>query len=248
MKTIFQFLLAISMCASLSSCSEKDKNVIVLFDMSNSIDPRVQGFYQSVIEKEVCMNLSQFDKVTVLPIDGGSETATTELMSIDFFANRKAWDVMGKNSNETSQLKKEALEKFVHQKMEELKGRLKDAQKGRAIVSNRTDIIGALHSSEKYIDSAKDNNIIILSDMEQFSGKVKMRPTEQATKWLEESKGLSFSRLKFAQIHVITGEQLEMSKDYYAQIKTYWQQLLGDRLIDYGSGDLVGLRSALAAR
>ena len=164
MKTIFQFLLAISMCASLSSCSEKDKNVIVLFDMSNSIDPRVQGFYQSVIEKEVCMNLSQFDKVTVLPIDGGSETATTELMSIDFFANRKAWDVMGKNSNETSQLKKEALEKFVHQKMEELKGRLKDAQKGRAIVSNRTDIIGALHSSEKYIDSAKDNNIIIKGD------------------------------------------------------------------------------------
>ena len=248
MKTILQFLLLLSICASFSSCSEKDKNVIVLYDMSNSIDPRVQAFYQSVIEKEVCMNLSQFDKVTVLPIDGGAETATTELLSIDFFANRKAWDVMGKNSNETSELKKEATKKFVHRKMEELKTKLKDAQKDRAKVANRTDIIGALHSSEKYIDSTKDNSIIILSDMEQFSDEVKMRPTEQAAKWLEESKGVSFRRLKFAQIHVITGEQLEMSKDYYTQIKTYWQQLLSDRLIDYGSGDLVGLRSALAAR
>ena len=248
MKTILQFLLLLSICTFFSSCSEKDKNVIVLFDMSNSIDPKVQAFYHSVIEKEVCMNLSQFDKVTVLPIDGGSETATTELMSIDFFANRKAWDVMGKNSNETSELKKEALEKFVHKKMEELKAKLKDAQKDRVKVSNRTDIIGALHTSEKYLDSTKDNTIIILSDMEQFSGNVKMRPTEQATKWLEESKGLSFTRLKFAQVHVITGEQLEMNKEYYAQIKTYWQHLLGEHLIDYGSGDLVGLRNALAAR
>lgn len=58
--------------ALLTSCSNgsSGKNTIVLVDISKSIKPEVLDWYIQTIEKDICVNLSQFDKIKILPIDG----------------------------------------------------------------------------------------------------------------------------------------------------------------------------------
>lgn len=216
--------------AFFTSCSmgckngSNGKNIVKLIDISQSIKPEVLDWYIQTTEKDICANLSQFDKITILPIDGASQTASKALLEIDLFELRSEWDVMGLNANETDKLKKEAFAKFIHSKMEELKATIAQAKINRREVGNRTDILGALEVAQSKFDPNFDNSIVIMSDMEQYTENCKMCEKGKASDWLSQTANVKYSNISNFSITVITGEQMAMPGPYYNEIKTYWKE------------------------
>lgn len=246
--TIITILVATAFLTSCSTGSGKSscgKNTIVLVDISQSIKPEVLNWYIQTIEKDICTNLSQFDKIKILPIDGASQTASKALLDIDLFEHKAEWDVMGLNANETDKLKKEAFAKFIHSKMEELSAAIAEAKIHRKDVGNATDILGAIEVAQCKFDGAFSNGIIIMSDMEQYADKCKMCAKDKAVDWLSQTADIKFANINRFSIAVITGEQMAMPKPYYNEIKSYWNKFLtnqGVKNISYQGADASILR------
>lgn len=221
------------------------KNIVKLIDISQSIKPEVLDWYIQTTEKDICANLSQFDKITILPIDGASQTASKALLEIDLFELRSEWDVMGLNANETDKLKKEAFAKFIHSKMEELKATIAQAKINRREVGNRTDILGALEVAQSKFDPNFNNSIVIMSDMEQYAENCKMCEKGKASDWLSQTANVKYSNISNFSITVITGEQMAMTGPYYNEIKNYWKEFFttqGVKSLSYQGADASQLK------
>ena len=246
MKNTYIFTVILLATALLISCGtgsgtgSSGKNVIVLVDISKSIKPEVLDWYLQTIEKDICANLSQFDKIKILPIDGASQTASKALLDLDLFAHKNEWDVMGLNANETDKLKKEAFAKFIHSQMEDLKTAIAEAKIHRQDVGNATDILGAIEVAQAKFDADFNNSIIILSDMEQYADKCKMSAKGKVANWLSQTADIKFANISKFSIAIITGEQMAMPKPYYNEIKSYWNDFFtrhGVKNISYHGAD-----------
>lgn len=250
MKTSVQLFIAIFFSLFMTACGSKDKNVVVLLDISKSIDVQVRDWYLQTIEKDICFNLSKFDRITILPVDGATQTAAKPLIEINLEEKNREWNsITGLNTNETNRLRKEAFVKFIKEKMQELKTSVQNAATERVSVSNSTDILGALQMAEGFYNSASDNVLVIMSDMEQYGNKLKMNTSGNCNEWLKEAGTGQYEHLKDFQIAIITGEQLEMPVEYYAKISTFWKEYLtrkGVLNLLYTSAEVNGLRSKLS--
>jgi len=255
MNNIIAIIAILVATAFLTSCStgsgngSSGKNIIVLVDISKSIKPAVLDWYIQTIEKDICANLSQFDKIKILPIDGASQTASMSLLDLDLFEHRSEWNVIGLNANETDKLKKLAFAQFLHSKMQELRTAIAKAQDYRKIVGNTTDILGGIESAQDKFDPDYNNTIVILSDMEQYGESLKMRSKNQASQWLAQTADVKFANISKFSIMIITGEQMAMPKPYYNEIKMYWNEFLtnqGVKSINYQGADASQLKQYLA--
>lgn len=250
--TIIAILVATAFftsCNTGSGNGSSGKNTIVLVDISKSIKPEVLDWYVQTIEKDICANLSQFDRIFILPIDGASQTASKALLEIDLFEHRNEWDVMGLNANETDKLKKEAFAKFIHTKMEELRMAIAEAKTHRQDVGNATDILGAIEVAQGKFDTDFNNSMVLMSDMEQYADKCKMTAKGKASDWLSKTADVKFGNLNKFSIAVITGEQMAMPKPYYNEIKTYWNEFFtnqGVKSISYQGADASQIKTYLA--
>ena len=250
--TIIAILVAITFLTSCSTGSgngSSGKNTIVLVDISKSIKPEVLSWYIETTEKDICANLTQFDKIKIYPVDGASQTASKPLLELDLFEHRSEWDVMGLNANETDKLKKEAFAKFIHSKMEELKAAITEAKMHRQEVGNRTDILGALEVAQGKFDANFNNSIVIMSDMEQYADQCKMFAKGKASDWLSQTADVKFANISKFSIIVITGEQMAMPKSYYNEIKNYWNEFFtnqGVKTISYQGADASQIKTYLA--
>lgn len=250
MKTLFQFFTTLIFSLLITSCGNKDKNVVVLLDISRSIDSQVREWYLETIEKDICSALSKFDKITILPIDGATQTAAKPLMVINLGDASKEWSkIIGLNTNETNRLRKEASDKFINQKMQELKSIVQNAAIDRESASGTTDILGALHVATGYYNSTNQNVLVIMSDMEQYGNKLKMNSNGNYNEWLKEAEKEQNEHLKDFQVAILTGEQLKMPVEYYNNIRNFWKEYLaniGVINLLYTSAEVNGLTSVLS--
>ena len=233
MNSLIIIVVATAASVLLASCGSgsNGKNIIVLVDFSTSINQEVRDWYIQTIEKEICANLTQFDRIKILPIDGASQTASRPLLQLDLFEHRDEWKAMGLNANETSQLKKKAFAKFMHLKMEELKVEIADAKVHRKKAGNATDILGAISVAQDDFSPEEDNVIIIMSDMEQYADKLKMSAKGKAADWLDQTTDAKFANISQFSVVVITGEQMGMSKAYYNEISNYWNSFFTSKSV-----------------
>ena len=214
------FVLVTTLC--LSGCGGDQRNVIVLIDISKSIPANVKEGYLQTIERDVCGKLSQFDKVTVLAIDGAGNRSSEPLMTIDFYENRAKWDVMGQNTKETSDLKKSAFNKFVKDQMEVLRSKVARASESRAELSNMTEILGTLEEAQKYLIPGAQNSIMTFSDMEQYANHLKMKKGTDINTWLHNANAYNLDKLKDIELYAITGNQLHFDQNYCDAIRGFW--------------------------
>jgi len=251
MKTIYIFFAISISAALLTSCaSDNGKNTTVLVDISQSIKSEVLDWYLQTIESDICANLTQFDKVKVLLIDGASQTASKVLLDLDLFDHKNEWDVMGLNANETDKLKKAAFAKFIHSKMLELKAAIVEAKIHRQEVGNTTDIFGALEVATNNYDGDFNNRIVIMSDMEQYADKCKMNPQGNSSEWLSQTADIKFNNINKFSIAIVTGEQMGMTKAYYNEIRGYWTEFFnkkGVKNFSYQGADASQLRQSFLA-
>lgn len=251
MKKIIKLIGTILTLALLSACNNgsgpQDKNLVVFLDLSNSITENVKEWYIQTISDKICAQLGKYDKLTIMPMDGASQTAAKAMLTINMEDKRKEWiAITGVNTNETDRLRKEAAKKFIEENMEMLKSKMQGVAQERQYAANHTDILGALHTMDNLYNDKYANHLIILSDMENYSNSLKMHNGDNTEKWLSAVAAEKFTNINKCIIHIYTGEQMNMDPNYYQNIKTFWSTYLkqqGVRTFNYFSAETKTLQA-----
>jgi len=227
----------------------KPMNIIVLTDLSSSIPATTIDGYLASVEQDIFPKLSGKDRLSVLPVDYGSEGSFRELLHVDLSDYEPKQVAMSKLEKEKYYRKQ--LEKYkVEHLLPTLRENLGSAAADRARYNRGTDIIGACRVATKYIDPRYRNLVVIFSDMIQETEVINMersmRTDDQVAALLAKTDIL---RMEGADIIVITGEQPNINISKYQRMKTYWEQLAardGWNLLDYSSGSKEAMRRWLA--
>ncbi|MBK9352789.1 MAG: hypothetical protein IPN09_02085 [Bacteroidetes bacterium] len=201
--------------------------MVVFLDLSNSITANVKEWYLQTISDNICAQLGKYDKLTIMPMDGASQTAAKAMLTINMEDKRKEWiAITGVNTNEPDRLRKEAAVKFIEENMDMLKAKMQSTAHERQYAANHTDLLGALHTMDNLYNDKYANHLIILSDMENYSNTLKMHQGDNTDRWLSAIAKEKFTNLNKCIIHIYTGEQINMDPIYYQNIKTFWSTYL----------------------
>lgn len=241
-KFTLYFVLILLTAVTFYSCSKfKAKetiNIICLVDFSKSIPPLTLDRYKDVIKNNIIANLGENDKVTVLPIDYGSQTSSSEIFIADLqkqsfrkqFDSPLQQDIVAKRRLKIYKDSIEVLFDSVFSK----------AREERSRYSQGTDIIGGFAQANKYFASGCNNLIVAFTDM--------IQETEQLNLFKNLSSGNDINSLikkapipnfnKF-DIFVMTGEQPKIKIEKYELLKKFWHSYFAKtklNLLQYDSG------------
>ncbi len=251
MKNLTFFIIGL-VAFTLTSCKEeKTKNIIVLIDTSGTIDSNTIEWYKSTTENSVIKKMGMKDRLMVLPIDYGSQTASQEIFRVDFSKNNY--------KNEFAGLQAEEVEIQSHNdsiNTEILKFNLsfEKSKSNRAKYNKGTDIIGSLNEASKYYDPNAENIIVIFSDMMQYTDESKMNMETQ----LNSSKDIEIYLSKVDPIYlngykilILTGLQDNVKPNKYNSIKSFWELYIsnnGGDLIDYSGAMQSKLEESISTK
>ena len=160
-----KFLLIIVVFLSFSCTSKNEKltNIVILLDFSKSIPQKTQEWYRNTINTEIIANLGEKDQLTVLPIDYGSATGSTELLHADMNAKTFKYKLDSPVSGERP--KNRRISTFLKDVSTIFDSTFNYALKERGKYALGTDVLGGLKQANKYIEKNQNNMIIIFSDM-----------------------------------------------------------------------------------
>ncbi len=181
-------LMFFTFCNSCKSFVEKKRhNLIVLIDYSASNNEMVLDHYISIVNETILANMSQFDCLTVVPIDEGSKMQPVKLIYKDLADTtfKKHTDGFA-HAGDSLKLR---FKEFVKAYQPVISTKLKAQKIARVNYTEYTDLLGALQQTSNLIEfnsqggkfkdvedfvlgrvSLKSENIIVvLSDMIQDS-------------------------------------------------------------------------------
>ncbi|RPI19853.1 MAG: hypothetical protein EHM58_00225 [Ignavibacteriae bacterium] len=252
MKKIVLFLISIMFL--FFSCGKKEKtyNIICLVDFSKSIPQNVIESYKDIIKNNVVKSMSFTDRMIVLPIDYGSQTNATEIYHIDFALNSYEKDM--DSPAQKDRIKKRRFDESKDSLIKTFDSLYYAALSSREKLSKKTDIIGALKETRRYLDDKNEdceNLIILFSDMVQESDKynfTSLRNTKDAERFLEKTEAMEIPKTK---VFVYTGVIQDFPPDQYSALKTYWTEYFKKyniNLLEYTSGGTSILEKTLTGR
>ena len=241
-KYILYYSLLIALSAALFSCSNskiaKAANIICLVDFSKSIPPSTLDWYKSVIKNSIVANLGEKDKITVLPIDYGSQTSSTEIFIADFSKQsfRKQFD----SPLQQEQIAKRRLNIFRDSMEVLFDSEFNAARAARTKFSQGTDIIGGFSQANKYFSPARNNLIVAFTDMIQETEQLNLfrnLSIERDIKTLIKKAPLpNFNRFD---VFIMTGEQPNIKIEKYELLRKFWKSYFSKtnlNLLQYDSG------------
>jgi hypothetical protein len=243
MKKLFlHFISGFLIVVTFISCSKSNSveccNYVCLVDFSASIPPSTLAWYKDVIKNSIITNLGEKDKITVLPIDYGSQTSSSEIFTADLQKQsfRKEFD---------SPLRQDAVIKRRFKIYVDSIGILfgsafNIAKEERTKFSGGTDIIGGLEQASKYFLPGQNNMIILFSDMVQETGQIDLY------KYLSTGKDIDlllkkapFPNFNKSDVFIMTGEQPKIKIEKYQLLRKFWQNYFSKsnlNFIEYESG------------
>jgi hypothetical protein len=249
MKNLFTLALLTVCSFAFTSCDSvlktEKKRVVVLLDLSSSIDEKVYDEYYDKINF-VVSQLGTHDAISIFPIDGGSVTSFQPLLESDFYQDKEKFDVNGLNKAQTDMLKKDAFKKYCLQLVADIKSKVSSID--RSSYSNNTDILGALKNASIDIEDKNEKysnqSILILSDMVQYADNgIKMTSSESKGTWIATIPKCT-KLTKGIPIAVVTGSQSSMDTKLYSNIQNFWTEYFhsqGAKLICYNSAQNTSL-------
>lgn len=217
--------VAVLICLSIQSC-KKDRthrNIICLVDFS--VNPQWEerlDYYEDVIATSVIPNMSYEDRLVVLPIDNGSVTNSEELLD---FTLKRQFDYIpdGTSPMEEDQVSEENLKKDLEKMSSDLAQSLIKTRTSRADLKKGTDIFGALSGATGYYQQGQHNIVILLSDMMNWSSKLKMEPGSFNSSMIgEKLSEVGSLEGNGAAVIVHTGDITNVSNEHYLTIKDFW--------------------------
>jgi hypothetical protein len=248
MKTRIYILALVSTSLFASCKEEKPVNIICLVDFSKTIASSTVDWYGTTIQTNVISQMGFRDRLIVLPIDFGSQTASQELYKVDFSKNNYYNEYAGTDADE--------LEIVIHRDsvnsaIKKFAASFKNAPNSRGLFDKGTDIFGALQQAQKYIDTNANNIIIIFSDMLQYTNATSMNFEDNMNSIEEIEKHMTLADkadLNNSSILVLTGIQQNILPEKFNCVKSFWEQYFENcngELIDYSSGAVSQLENVL---
>lgn len=249
MKNI-RIILSAIVLLSIASCEkQKSMNVICLVDFSKTIEGSTVNWYKKTIEEGILRKEGFKDRLTVLPIDFGSQTASEEIFKVDFSKNNYENEFAGLQADE---VKMKNHQDSIGSAIKKFNISFSNARITRAGFDKGTDIFGALKQAEKYFDPEKVNLIVVFSDMLQFTDKTRMNFENHLNSSDEIEKHLSIADkadLSNIQVIVLTGVQSNIRPEKFNVVKSFWEkyfQNCNGNLIDYSSGAVTRMEELIS--
>jgi|YelNatPaOPRAMG01_1025707.scaffolds.fasta_scaffold15862_2 hypothetical protein len=232
------FLSTVTFVSCSKSKSPEYSNIICLVDFSKSIPPSTLDWYKDVIKNNIIANLGEKDKISVLPIDYGSQTSSSEIFIADLQKQsfRKQFD----SPLQQDIVAKRRLKIFKDSVEVLFDSAFSKAREERSKYSQGTDIIGGFSQATKYFAPRGNNLIVAFTDM--------IQETEQLNLYKNLSSGKDINLLikqapipnfnKF-DVFIMTGEQPKIKIKKYELLKNFWHSYFAKtnlNLIQYESG------------
>lgn len=241
---IFVLTLSISItCCSLPSCEHTEHiqatMVICFVDFSSSRDSAVISWYKETIKTSVLRNMPPTSRLVVLPVDYNSMTSSKELFKVDFSKNEYHNEFAGLQSTE---VEKKNHQDSVSAALPQFDRAFETEKKDRMQLHTGTDIFGALKQCTHYRVPGQKIQVVIFSDMLQFTDKTKMNFEGHLNNAADIEQYLSISEkvdLKGMQFIVVTGAQNDMKPEKFTAVKTFWEKYFAQcngELVEYSSG------------
>lgn len=227
--------------------SENPVNIICLVDFSSSIPEQTISSYKDIITYSINKNLSNKDKLLVLPIDYASQTSSTEIFTIDY--SKFNFEKEFASPQQKEQLEKKALDNFKDSISKKIDSSFNNAVINRQQYSGGTDIIGALKECRKYVLDNSINLIVILSDMIQETDKIKLPELKGEKDVINLVEKTDKVELGIIDVIVLTGDQPGLPQSQFDKTKMFWSKYFdkcGINLVDYSSGGRSVLTEKLA--
>jgi hypothetical protein len=251
MRTLIMYvLLGIGLGATIRCNNEVSPaiNIVGLVDLSSSRDSAMLDWYKWVIKTAIFPNLGKLDRITIIPVDCFSLTASTEIVSLDFSTISYG--------NEYNGLQGEQVENKNHQdSVQAIIARLDAAFAStiseRGNFQKGTDIFNALRGAKRYLMPGARNIIILLSDMQQFSDKDSMNfedhlnTKEEIETYLQKCESIDLIK---ADVLVLTGRTNEITAQKFAILQSFWEAYFKKcdaHLLDYSSEAVSVLQKTL---
>jgi hypothetical protein len=218
-----QVLVVVSfgLLAFFQSCTKAvPKNIVCLVDLSLSRDSTVLSWYRTVIIDNIMNHLGPQDRLTILPIDGNSETASTELLSIDLSKYRYGNEFAGLQQKE---IEAESLRDTIDREAARLDQSFNRAHNNRMQFRGGTDVLGAIRESIRYKASGYQNVLVIFSDMLQDGAGIHLEKDLQKSNVAAVLEAVEQVDLTNTTVIVLTGWQ-NIEPERFALIRSFWQQ------------------------
>jgi hypothetical protein len=226
------------------------KNIVCVVDFSDSKNAaeRLQ-FYMNVIKNNIIPTLGLYDKITVIPIDKTSITNSTDILLKDL----STIEFVPENASpvEEDELTETNLKKYRDTLQIEFVKSFQVAITNRSKDNHGTDIFGALSVVKTKFQDTKDNYLIMLSDMMNWSNTLKMEPADGilTNTTLENclSKVPNYEMPNTTAL-VLTAEQLDISSEYFQLVSSFWKKYFTKnqiKLFDYNSASIAKLNELL---
>lgn len=227
------------------------KNIVCVVDFSDSKNAaeRLQ-FYMNVINENIIPKLGQYDKITVIPIDKTSITNSSDILLKDL--SQKEFVPENASPVEEDELTQANLKKYIDTLKVEFTNNFRAAIKNRSKDNHGTDIFGALSLVQTKFKDTKDNYLIMLSDMMNWSKTLKMEPADgfltNATLENCLSKVPNYE-MPNTNALVLTAEQVEVTPEHFQLVDSFWTKYFEQnkiKLFDYNSASVAKLNELMA--
>lgn len=226
------------------------KNIVCVADFSDSKNAaeRLQ-FYMNVITDNIIPSLGQYDKITVIPIDKTSITNSSDILLKDL--SKKEFVPENASPVEEDELTQANLKKYIDTLQSEFVKNFKAAITSRNKDNHGTDIFGALSVVQTKFKDTKNNYLIMLSDMMNWSNALKMEPSDAdfnsstLDHYLNKTPNYEMPSTKAL---VLTAEQVEVSPEHFRLVQLFWTKYFVKNqinLYDYNSASLARLNEMM---
>jgi hypothetical protein len=226
----------------------KPRNLVVLVDLSSSRNSAIQQWYIWVIKAVIFPSLKKNDRITIIPVDRYSLTASKEILSIDFSNYRYGNEYNGLQSG---QIENKNHQDSIHAITSRLDTSFAATIRERKDFQKGTDIFNALKGSKRYLITDSRNIIVLLCDMQQYTDKAIMNFEDHLNNQAEVEKFLQKSDpldLLKAEIVVLTGHLSNILPQKFSALRSFWEGYFTKsncELRDYSSESVEILKNIL---
>lgn len=256
------FLIAVTSVVSLlCSCNDSHrwgtkppkptgKNIVCVVDFSDSknVAERLQ-FYMNVIKDNIIPALGQYDRITVIPIDKTSITNSSDILLKDL--SKREFVPENASPVEEDELTQANLKKYIDSLQTEFVKNFQAAITNRSKDNHGTDIFGALSVVQTKFKDTKDNYLLMLSDMMNWSNTLRMEPADGvlSNSTLDNclSKVPNYEMPNTTAL-VLTAEQVEVSPEHFQLVDSFWTKYFEKnkiKLFDYNSASVAKLNELM---
>ena len=252
-------MAVVAICAFYSvincSCNSKKnvhRTIICFIDFSETPkwEERISD-YTDVVNNSIIKNMGYNDKLIILPIDKQTTQNSTPII-VESLKKQLDYIPDGTSPLEEDNVAQKNLNVDIKKIGEEFNANMLTAKNARKDFHKGTDIVGALTIlNEKYYEAGQENIVIFLSDMMNWSDKLKMEEESFNANSIESS--LTNSDLpnlsgKSMKIIVHQGDITNIGNEHFKIVKNFWSKyfdIYKIALVDYDSGGKTKLEEVM---